>query len=603
MGMRDDVKSKADRLHRSESGASAGVSKAGAGKGWKDEELGDGEFRVWTYKSRASDLELLRRVFDDLGWQEDRSKEGWSRCKIMWVCAALEDKPLPVLAYKPDIRVSRFEGMRKVSKKVENFNRFKRMQRLFPDHFDFCPPTWVLPADRAIFEVVLSRQTKKKKPNTYIIKPSEGSQGAGIYLAQHPSDLVQLDHVDDHKQWVAQRYVDKPMLLDGHKFDLRLYVLIASVDPPRVYLCREGLVRLASEAYCKPAKENLQDVYKHLTNYSLNKTNENYVHTTVEEFETDEGIPGVGGSKRLLSDVVPVLEEKGVDVDKMWEQVIDMVAKTVLATLPSLCQAYRRNFPRQDPAACGLLDDSYRCFQIMGFDVLLDKTGKPHLLEVNSKPAFSVLHEQEREDGVLELDVSPIDLDVKALAVGDALKIISNPEGPPDSADDVDLGSYCPVLTKQIIEEEYEEMLVYDRARVAYELHAGCRGGMSSTQFGMMIRSCGVGDPQEADMVFSQAISDASNGFSNRSMNMDTFADALILLAAQQVDPRAGEQEIATQFDKVVTQILDRTSADRVRRTSSSAQSRWVQSARRVVAAHSVAGQKRLPRRSQVKQG
>eukprot|EP00854_Cymbomonas_tetramitiformis_P031117 gene31117-39045_t len=100
-------------MRRSESGASAGVSKAGAGKGWKEEELDDGEFRVWTYKSRASDLELLRRVFDELGWLEDRSKEGWSRCKIMWVCAALEDKPLAVLAYKPEIRVSRFEGMRK----------------------------------------------------------------------------------------------------------------------------------------------------------------------------------------------------------------------------------------------------------------------------------------------------------------------------------------------------------------------------------------------------------------------------------------------------------------------------------------------------------
>ena len=33
---------------------------------------------------------------------------------------------------------------------------------------------------------------------------------------------------------------------------------------------------------------------------------------------------------------------------------------------------------------------SGKCFQIMGFDVLLDKTGRAHLLEVNANPSMSI---------------------------------------------------------------------------------------------------------------------------------------------------------------------------------------------------------------------
>ena len=74
---------------------------------------------------------------------------------------------------------------------------------------------------------------------------------------------------------VISRYIDNPLILYGHKFDLRLYVLVTCFDPLRVYIYREGLVRFASERYT--ASDNTENMFSHLTNYSINKKNENFV--------------------------------------------------------------------------------------------------------------------------------------------------------------------------------------------------------------------------------------------------------------------------------------------------------------------------------------
>ena len=68
-----------------------------------------------------------------------------------------------------------------------------------------------------------------------------------------------------------QEYIPNPYLIEGLKFDLRLYVLITCCDPLRLFLYPDGLVRFATELYEKPNKNNLDNLYMHLTNYSINK--------------------------------------------------------------------------------------------------------------------------------------------------------------------------------------------------------------------------------------------------------------------------------------------------------------------------------------------
>ena len=70
---------------------------------------------------------------------------------------------------------------------------------------------------------------------------------------------------------IVQEYCDKPFLIDGFKFDLRIYVLVTSCDPLRVFLYNDGLVRLSTEPYASPQDTNIEQLYMHLTNYSINK--------------------------------------------------------------------------------------------------------------------------------------------------------------------------------------------------------------------------------------------------------------------------------------------------------------------------------------------
>ena len=61
-----------------------------------------------------------------------------------------------------------------------------------------------------------------------------------------------------------------PHLISGYKYDLRVYVLVTSFNPLKVYMYTEGLVRFATEKYTLDHK-NINQKFVHLTNFSINK--------------------------------------------------------------------------------------------------------------------------------------------------------------------------------------------------------------------------------------------------------------------------------------------------------------------------------------------
>lgn len=107
-----------------------------------------------------------------------------------------------------------------------------------------------------------------------ICKPDHESQGWGIYLT-HDIESIPLQEPS-----VVQEYLNTPYLVDGLKFDMRLYVLVLSCDPLKIYLHKEGLVRFATQVYepisINSDKELMKNMFIHLTNYALNKGNSNF---------------------------------------------------------------------------------------------------------------------------------------------------------------------------------------------------------------------------------------------------------------------------------------------------------------------------------------
>lgn len=59
------------------------------------------------------------------------------------------------------------------------------------------------------------------------------------------------------EHFIVQEYLDKPFLLEGYKFDLRIYILVTTCDPLRIFLYNDGLVRMGTEKYHAPNEANL----------------------------------------------------------------------------------------------------------------------------------------------------------------------------------------------------------------------------------------------------------------------------------------------------------------------------------------------------------
>ena len=65
------------------------------------------------------------------------------------------------------------------------------------------------------------------------------------------------ERIPSHEHVIVQEYIDKPLLVDGFKCDLRIYVLVTSCNPLRVFLFSDGLLRMSTERYVAPSESNM----------------------------------------------------------------------------------------------------------------------------------------------------------------------------------------------------------------------------------------------------------------------------------------------------------------------------------------------------------
>lgn len=215
----------------------------------------------------------------------------------------------------------------------------------------FFPDTYPMP--RAYHDL---QAVAHARPETrWILKPKNAARGEGISLVRD------VAAVPSGEKWMVQRYLHEPHTMHGHKYVLRLYVLITSVEPLRVYLYWEGFAKLASEPYDLRRPDN---IFSHLTNPDINATNVGAPAPVVF-------IP--------LADYRDWLRSEGHDDEALMARVRDLVTLTMIAARETMLRRLR-----------GTRADTSGCYELLGLDCLVDSSLKPWIMECNLSPSLDI---------------------------------------------------------------------------------------------------------------------------------------------------------------------------------------------------------------------
>ena len=151
-----------------------------------------------------------------------------------------------------------------------------------PD-MDIIPTTFILPNDFSLFV----EEYKKSPSLMWIMKPTSKSQGKGIFIINKLAQVKKWANsrsaqLAARDAYVISRYINDPLLIGGKKFDLRIYVLVTSYWPLKVYVYRHGFARFTTVNYSNEAHD-LDNELMHLTNVAIQKHSDTYSHSHVCE--------------------------------------------------------------------------------------------------------------------------------------------------------------------------------------------------------------------------------------------------------------------------------------------------------------------------------
>ena len=292
-----------------------------------------------------------------------------SHCHLHWTTKQYTTPPDPHTTPAHSATLfNHFPHTANVTQKDALARTMRRLRAVYGRQlYNFSPLSFILPREKAKwFEAAAKegeRQQERREREAdeedsdsrqlWIVKPSLSSQGRNISLVTDPTS-----HLISSSPAVCQRYIGRPHLISGHKYDLRIYVLVTSCRPLRAYLCRQGLCRFSSEPYAPLDTSNL---LAHLTNSSLNKHAASY-------------------SKWTLARYLAHTRPSPAALHSFWLHLTHLVLLTLLPLVADVAMG----------GGCG-------SFELFGFDVLVDERGKLWLLEVNKSPAIAVSGDEDMQ--------------------------------------------------------------------------------------------------------------------------------------------------------------------------------------------------------------
>lgn len=192
--------------------------------------------------------------------------------------------------------------------------------------------------------------------------------------------------------FIISEYISNPHLIEGLKYDLRVYVLVTSFDPLVIYMYEDGLARFATDKFTLDSK-HYDNNFVHLTNYSVQKKSETYTQNKSRSSNN------LKASKWSLKTLQRVFEEHGKDYKSVKARMKDLIIKTIISADYRINDAMKAGTKYKDI-----------CFELYGFDIIIDANLKPWILEVNISPSFS--------------SSSPFDKNLKTKLICDALTIV-----------------------------------------------------------------------------------------------------------------------------------------------------------------------------------
>ena len=212
-------------------------------------------------------------------------------------------------------------------------------------------------------KIIIPKSNFKGK-NLWIIKRINLNRGREIkVLSDIGSILNELETGKKEKKYnylIIQKYIESPFLYDRRKFDIRIWVLFSFLSDNykfEVYVFKEGHLKACSEIFDLYS----DDLYVHLTNYSVQKYNKNFSKVEIGNeisFETfQKELDKRGDGKNFKKDVFP--------------KIMKIIAYTANASKNKINILIRKN-----------------CFEIFGYDFILDSNFEPFLLEVNTNPGL-----------------------------------------------------------------------------------------------------------------------------------------------------------------------------------------------------------------------
>lgn len=284
-----------------------------------------------------------------------------ARANLLWLRRGVEEA-LPRL--RQDQLINHFcqEGA------MINKGRLSQNLRAAGD-IDFYPESYRLydEAEKAAF---FERLDAGGDEQIWILKPANLSKGIGIRVLNRFDGLRrQFQHgdltdpvVDPGIEYIAQLYITNPLLLDGKKSELRIYWMIASLEPLRVLMFDEGTVRMTTEKF---DLDDLDNPLVHITNTYQQK-----------KFS---GNPSEDDLKWTFADLQKYLHE---DLGLAGADFVETELKPRIGDcLRRVVEAVSEQLKETHTAA--------RCFGVYGADVIVDATLKPWITEIQKNPGLS----------------------------------------------------------------------------------------------------------------------------------------------------------------------------------------------------------------------